>query len=149
MSRIFVDCEFNGFGGELISMALIHEDGDEWYGVLPFPKVWDKWVYENVYPVLRATPISKEFFRGSAIAWLQQFDNPTIVADWYTDLVHFFSLFAGKDHTESVGYACTAKLWLLDSYQSEIPHNALSDARAIRDAWAASPKRTRKAEAAE
>lgn len=136
--RLFVDCEFNGFGGELISMAIVPEDGGPggaWYGVLPGPKVWEKWVYENVYPVLHATPISKEAFRESAIAWLRQYDNPTIVADWYTDLVHFFSLFAGNDHSESVGYDCKAELVLIDSYESAIPHNALHDALAIRDAY--------------
>lgn len=135
MTRIFVDCEFNGFGGELISMAFVTEEGDMWYGVLPEPKVWEKWVYENVYPVLHADPISKEDFRASAIGWLRKYDNPTICADWYTDLVHFFSLFSGADHSQSIGYACKAELILVDNYQSQIPHNALSDARAIRDAW--------------
>ena len=146
--RIFVDCEFNGFGGELISMALVTEGGSLWYGVLPAPRVWDKWVYENVYPVLYADPISKEDFRASAIAWLQQFDNPTIIADWYTDLVHFFSLFAGKHHTESVGYACTAELVLIDSYESAIPHNALHDAVAIRDAYLRLPSKAKQVETA-
>lgn len=147
--RIFVDCEFNGFGGELISMALVPDqdtDAHDWYGVLPFPKVIDPWVAENVIPVLHAEPISKEAFRSSAIAYLRQFDNPTICADWYTDLVHFFSLFAGENHTESVGYACTAELALIDNYQSAIPHNALMDAMAIRDAW---PFKARQSEAAQ
>lgn len=31
MTKIAVDCEFNGFGGQLISMALVTEHGDEWY----------------------------------------------------------------------------------------------------------------------
>ena len=135
MSRIFVDCEFNGFGGELISMAMVSESGDEWYHVRREPKVWDKWVFENVFPVLYSEPVGAEAFRESALAFLRGFDNPTICADWYTDLVHFFSLFAGKDHTESVGYACKAELVLIENYDSKIPHNALSDARAIRDAW--------------
>lgn len=135
--KIFVDCEFNGFGGDLMSMALVPEDGDQWYSVLPLPEKIDPWVAENVVPVLHAMPISKEAFRASAIAFLKQFENPTICADWYTDLVHFFSLFAGEDHTQSVAYACKAELVLIDNYASEIPHNALFDARAIRDAWRA------------
>lgn len=131
MTMIFVDCEFNGFGGELMSMALVHEGGECWYGVLPLPDKVDPWVMENVVPVFHAHPISMGEFRSSAIAWLRQFDNPTIVADWYTDLVHFFGLFAGDDHSQSVGYACKAELILIDSYASEIPHNALFDAKAI------------------
>jgi hypothetical protein len=146
--RIFVDCEFNGFGGELISMALVVDDSsyDNWYSALPLPEKIDPWVAENVIPVLHAEPISKEAFRSSAIAYLRQFDNPTICADWYTDLVHFFSLFAGESHAESVGYACTAELVLIDNYQSAIPHNALMDAMAIRDAW---PSQARQSEAAQ
>ena len=133
--RIFVDCEFNGFGGELMSMALVPEEGCTWYSVLPLPEKINPWVAENVVPVFHAMPISREAFRSSAIAFLKQFDNPTICADWYTDLVHFFSLFAGDDHTQSVGYASKAELVLIDNYKSDIPHNALSDAKAIRDAW--------------
>ena len=139
--RIFVDCEFNGFGGELISMALVPEDDDvqPWYEVRQLPEgnsfAWDKWVWDNVVPYLCKRAIGRDEFRASAIAWLQQFDNPTIIADWYTDLIHFFGIFAGKDHTDSVGYACNAELVLIDCYSSTIPHNALHDAMAIRDAY--------------
>lgn len=35
--RFFIDCEFNEFRGELISMALVAEDGREFYEVLPCP----------------------------------------------------------------------------------------------------------------
>jgi hypothetical protein len=37
MTRIAVDCEFNSFGGQLISMALVTEHGDEWYMQLELP----------------------------------------------------------------------------------------------------------------
>lgn len=133
--RIFVDCEFNGFGGELISMALVCEDGNEFYGVIQHPKVWDKWVYENVYPVLALKPCGIEAFRVEFKRFLSQYENPIICADWYTDLVHFFSMMAGEDHTHSFEYPCKAELVLIDSYDSEVPHNALSDARAISEAW--------------
>lgn len=132
---IFVDCEFNGFGGELISMAMVTGDGDMWYRVRGYPKIWDKWVYENVYPVLHAEPIGREEFRASAIEWLKRYNKPHICADWYTDLLHFYGLFAGKSHMDSVGYACTSEVRLIDSYNSEIPHNALCDAKAIREVW--------------
>ena len=32
--NLFLDCEFNGLGGELISMALVDEDGHSFYEVL-------------------------------------------------------------------------------------------------------------------
>ena len=33
--KLFLDCEFNGFGGELISMALVDENERYFYEVLP------------------------------------------------------------------------------------------------------------------
>jgi len=134
--RIFVDCEFNGFDGALISMALVPEDAsiEPWYECME-PFLWHEWVLANVRPVLGKEPVSNRDFRTSFLSYIQRFNNPTICADWYTDLVHFFSMFAGEDHTDSVGYACKAELVLIDNYESAIPHNALEDAKAIRRAW--------------
>lgn len=130
--RIAVDCEFNGFGGQLISMALVAEDGQEWYAELPEPRLWDAWCHDNVLPVLEHRPIPKWEFRLQFKAFLERFDEITIVADWYTDLVHFFETFAGRDHSES--FHIPLKAELLPDMQflpSAVPHNALEDARAI------------------
>lgn len=141
--RIAVDCEFNGFGGELISMALVAEDGREWYAERTEPPVWNKWVYENVFPVLKLEPLELPEFRRQFRAFLEQFDNPTIVADWYTDLVLFFQVFAGRDHTESFHIPCTAVLLPdMEFLPSAVPHNALEDARAIMKTLLASPETT-------
>lgn len=136
--RLYLDCEFNGFGGELISMALVSDSGREWYAVLPEPRVWNEWVHANVLPVLSSLKPtiyanSREEFRVSLQAFLSHFSNPIIVADWYTDLVHFFGAYAGRDHTESMAYPCRAELaTALPDGSPEFPHNALSDARALR-----------------
>jgi hypothetical protein len=134
--RIALDCEFNGFGGELISMALVAEDGREFYLVLPRPDIIDPWVNEHVCPVLGQGDVSKEVFRHLFNLYLRQFleegEDITIVADWYTDLVHFFQVFAGRDHTESFHIPCTAVLLPdMEFLPSAVPHNALEDARAI------------------
>lgn len=150
--RIFVDCEFNGFGGELISMALVPEDEsvEPWYEVRQLPEgnkfVWDRWVWDNVVPYLGKRAISREEFRSSFLEYVDRFKSPTICADWYTDLMHFYCMFAGESHRDSVGYGCTSELILIESYDSEIPHNALSDAMALRAAW---PSKARQSEAAQ
>ena len=47
--RYFLDTEFNGFAGELISVALVPEHGDqEFYAVLPLPEAPNNWVTRNV-----------------------------------------------------------------------------------------------------
>lgn len=141
--RIAVDCEFNGFGGQLISMALVAEDGREWYGVLPQPDIIETWVNENVYPVLNQEPIERREFRQQFRSFLEQFDDIIIFADWYTDLVHFFETFAGKDHSESFHIPCTAVLLPdMEFLPSAVPHNALEDARAIMRTLLAAPETT-------
>lgn len=133
--KIYLDCEFNGFGGDLLSMALVAEDGREFYEVLPYPEEWDSWVDANVKTVLNKPPLrSKEEFLDLFRRFLSGFDNPTIVVDWYTDALHFFQCFQGEDHSKSFSYACSLEVILLDKYESKIPHNALEDARAIREA---------------
>lgn len=133
--NIYVDCEFNGFGGELMSLALVTDDGVEWYECLPLPDNIHPWVLDNVVPIMGKSPIDKSGFIHSLRSFLMRYENPTICADWYTDIVHFFQCFQGRDHTESFNYPCKAELRLIEEYKSETPHNALSDARAIREAW--------------
>lgn len=140
--KLFIDTEFNGFGGQLMSMALVCEDGREWYQVLPEPRVLDKWVFENVFPILQKEPVDRETFRLSLKVFLEQFDNPTIYADWYTDLALFFDAFAGKDHMRSFSIPCQAVLLKdVPDLKPILPHNALSDARALRD-WFCSTDKT-------
>lgn len=133
--RIAVDCEFNGFGGQLLSMALVAEDGREWYEVMTLPDSIEPWVEENVIPKLGKAyedRLDFSFFRGSFQDFLSQFERPHIVADWYTDLVHFFSLFGGMHHAESFHMPLTAELMAdIEDFHPENPHNALSDAREI------------------
>jgi hypothetical protein len=133
-ARLYIDTEFNGFGGQLMSMALVSDDGREWYQVLPLPANIEGWVAVNVVPILGKAPMKHDEFRLSLRVFLSQFDNPTICADWYTDIAWFFTLFAGRDHTESWAYPCQAALLgNVPDLKPEIPHNALSDARALRD----------------
>jgi len=65
MTKLFIDCEFNEFGGDLISMALVAEDGQEFYEVLNLENDWKygSWVFANVVPYLNKDPITKQLFQ--------------------------------------------------------------------------------------
>lgn len=130
--RLFLDCEFNGFKGELISMALVSEDGDEWYEVVPceYPV---EWVSENVIPILSREPLaSSRELTKSLYRFLRKFNEVHIVADWPEDIVHFCaSLIVGPGKRIDTP-PLTMEILRVDS-ESEVPHNALCDARAIRD----------------
>jgi hypothetical protein len=131
--KLYLDTEFNGFGGELLSMALVSDDGDEFYEVVPALKPIEPWVAKHVVPLLDKSPIDRTMLRRMLHGYLRQFSNPEIVADWHADLLHFFDAFHGRDYTESLDYSCTTRLL---SGPSDItpdrPHNALSDAHALR-----------------
>lgn len=132
MTKIYVDTEFNGFGGQLISMALVAENGLEFYEVLVCKKPVT-WVEKNVIPHLGKDPISIENFRIVLQTYLWGFRDIEIIADWPEDIVHFCStLLTGPGimlPTRSV-IAMTIDR-SLGSGKSKIPHNALEDARAI------------------
>lgn len=86
--RIFIDTEFNGWQGELISLALVAEDAKEFYEVLgcraPIP-----WVQENVMPVLNKDQILLRTFQNKLDKWLSKFTYVELIADWPDDIKHF------------------------------------------------------------
>jgi hypothetical protein len=58
--RYFIDAGFNGFGGQLISLALVPEDEE----AVPFYEALacanpNSWVIDHVKPVLQMQPISR------------------------------------------------------------------------------------------
>lgn len=133
MTTFYLDTEFNGFGGKLISLALVSPDGDEWYECMESADSYDEWVAQNVIPKLGKAPISKAEFGSSLRAFVSVFYRPTIFCDWHTDLIHFFACLEGDRFTESVPFEGTANVIQTPEGQprSDNPHNALSDAYAL------------------
>ncbi len=138
MTRLFLDTEFNGFGGELISMALVSDDGREWYQVRKMVTAPGEWVSINVIPKLDKLPLESHEFRASFATFIGQFDGCEVIADWPADFEHFCFLLSGvgAEAGYSIPLECTMRLVRGDdTIQPAIPHNALSDARALRDWW--------------
>lgn len=141
--RYFLDTEYNGFGGALISLALVPEHGDqEFYTSLPLPAEIHPWVAQNVVPYLRHVPpgVDNEMNRAEA-AWqianyLQGDRDPVIVADWPEDIAHFcMLLLPGPAQIAPVGslrFELMATPGFSTANNSRVPHNALHDARALR-----------------
>lgn len=137
--RMWLDTEFNGFQGELISMALVSESGAEWYCVLPCAQP-NEWVQSHVLPVLKKRPSSKvrdiavRQLTISLAKWFRQFPTVHVVANYPADLEHLCRalLLSGGDYV--ITPPLTLEL-LSDlpsvSERSLVPHNALEDARAL------------------
>jgi hypothetical protein len=142
--RYFLDTEFNGFGGALISLALVPEHGDQdFYVSLPLPDDIHPWVQQHVIPYLRFVPpgidyqLSREHAAQHIEAYLAHDADPVIIADWPEDLAHFCQLLVTGPgqmigingmHLELVNGAGFSA-----AVNSKTPHNALHDAHALRD----------------
>jgi hypothetical protein len=142
MKTLFIDTEFNGFGGRLLSMAIVCDDY-EFYEVLEIgDEVVDPWVEEHVVPGFNKTPISVASFFEKLYAFLFKASREgsadlNIVADWPTDLVHFLeaiTIGTGQAMKISPKIILTLDATVGGSYVSKVPHNALEDARALKKA---------------
>lgn len=142
--RYFLDTEFNGFGGTLLSLALVPEHGDqEFYVSLPLPPEIHPWVEQNVIPYLRFVPpgvdnqLSRQHAAQHVEAYLANDPDPLIIADWPDDLAHFCQLLlTGPGEMIEIN---RLRLELINgagfsaAANSKVPHNALHDARAFKD----------------
>lgn len=148
--RLYLDTEFNGHGGDLISLALAAEDGKHWYGYWGKPAPLHPWVEEHVMPFVLAfagpplheyRPMNlrpggimipdRELFRSSLREHLHARAGCTIYADWPDDFVHLMRLMSGPSYDTSWMVPCTMVLLSESDPKPEIPHNALSDAVAL------------------
>ena len=135
MTKIFIDTEFNEFQGELISLALVAETGEEFYEVLPCEKP-GVWVSQHVMPFLEKEPIDKGMFAYKLQNFLNLFGGVTLIADWPDDIKYFCeSLIVGPGMAISHPPITFILDRNLSSGHSKVPHNALYDARAIADMY--------------
>lgn len=132
---LFLDTEFNGFGGKLISMALLASDNTYFYEVVEMPDPVHPWVAEHVMPILGKSPLPIDVFKARLHAFLKDYQGAVIVADWHDDFIHFFQSLSGRDYGSSLTFSCTAKLVQDAMTFPDLPHNALSDAFALARWW--------------
>jgi hypothetical protein len=143
--RYFLDTEYNGFGGELISIALVPEHGDqEYYAVLPLPTQVHDWVERHVLPYLRSVPpgldadtVTREQAAHELARYLGADPDPLVVADWPEDLAHLCALLVtGPAEIVEIGRLRMEFLrtpGFSTAQNSRVPHNALHDARSLRE----------------
>lgn len=159
--RYYLDCEFWGWRGDVISLALVGEDDRELYIALDqieleaearIATLADerRWMLQNVLPIIdvpgaTATRIGKT--RADVrrrwpvhIAAFLNADNepPVIVADWPEDIrIMADLLMSGPGITDfrgpnGVNFEWTREDAYPTSITGAVQHNALWDARALR-----------------
>ena len=127
---LYLDCEFNGFHGELISLALASTTGKHWYNARELPKSIDPWVKEHVVPFIFRQPVDDHFFKQSLWEYLRTHQDEDIIADWPEDFGHLMHWLV-----EPNGIMPNLELHMnlirSGELKPDIPHNALSDAIAL------------------
>ena len=142
--RYFLDTEYNGIGGALLSLALVPDDGDELYLTFKTSEPLADWVERHVAPYLDSVPeqlscprLSRADGAHALESYLRHDDEPVIVADWPEDLAQLCNLMiTGPGEMIEVRHV-TFRLVPMSNFStaanSKVPHNALHDARALRD----------------
>lgn len=144
--RYYLDTEFNGFGGALLSLALVSEEGHVLSLVYDRPaESIEPWVAKNVIPFLfKGVPgfptkqvdhqlgamLIAEFFDGH-----EGVDEVTIVTDWPDDIRYFCqAIITGPGQMVTLP-RLKFEMHRVDAYPTAIPgaiqHNAVWDAFAL------------------
>lgn len=142
--RYFLDTEFNGTGGALLSLALVPDDGEELYLTLTTSDPLVAWVERHVLPYLDTVPEQLSCprlpARDAAHAlerYLIHDPKVVIIADWPEDIAQFCKLLIIGEGDMVELRDLTFRLLPLRNFStaanSKVPHNALHDARALRD----------------
>jgi len=144
--RYFIDCEFNGHGGQLLSMALIREDGRSIYlCIADKPEDLSSWVLMNVWPLVHIQlPV------GHTVAYVNDWgsllrdfvgsdQHPIIIADSPVDIGRFCTVLSTSPDGEWVSTDYPAigfEVHNVDCYpttlEGAVQHNAWWDAQALR-----------------
>ncbi|HSQ99733.1 MAG TPA: hypothetical protein VLM36_07435 [Sphingomicrobium sp.] len=142
--RYFLDTEYNGTSGELLSLALVPDDGDELYLTLKTSAPLVEWVERHVLPYLDSVPeqlscprLTRSDAAHALERYLRHDDAPFIFADWPEDIAQFCNLMITGPGDMVDLRDVTFRLVPMSNFStaanSKVPHNALHDARALRD----------------
>lgn len=145
VNRFYIDCEFDGHNGTLLSMAIVRDDGLSMY-IKVANEAFDPWVLENVIPILddeRATfveTVEENAVGESLRALIGDCLNPIIVADSPVDIARFCRAIstASDGSWKSTNYErMTFEVHNVDCYPTKlvgaVQHNAWWDAKALQN----------------
>ena len=120
------------------------DEGEELYLTLAWDGDLEPWVERNVLPYLdtvpqshRAPRLNREDAARTIAHYLAGDTDPLIVADWPEDIAQFNALLVtGQGQMADIPalrFAFRSLVGFSTAANSKVPHNALHDARALRD----------------
>lgn len=141
--NFYLDCEFDGHNGPLLSLALVRQDGHGIH-IATTAEASDPWVVANVVPLIdkhdcKIAVRCPPHVVGAVIRTFIDCDSPTIIADSPVDIGRFCqALSTSQDgRWASADYpAMRFEVHNVDCYPTDLPgaiqHNAWWDAMALR-----------------
>lgn len=142
--RYYLDTEFDGHGGPLLSLALVEEAGISLY-VRTTARAKDPWVIENVEPLmyehgahLTANDVPVNWVGDNVRSFLRNDPAPIIIADSPVDIGRFCTVLStGRDGGwASFDGSITFEVHDVACYptplEGAVQHNAWWDAMALR-----------------
>lgn len=143
----YIDCEFDGHNGPLISFGIVRGDGDGMHiCVTDAPAPNDPWVAENIIPILhsheapKAAHVPLNSVGRVLRAFIGDCAEPTIIADSPVDIGRFCqAISTGIDgRWASAEYSMMRfEVHNVDCWPNDLPgavqHNAWWDAMALRN----------------
>lgn len=141
--RYYLDTEFDGLDGPLVSLALVRDDAESFYYDARLGQVRDGWVRLNVIPLVSSVPSHIEIrddsweSLGSQLAdFFSDDPDPTIVTDWPDDIKYMCqAVITGPGQMITVP-SLKFEMHRVDAYPTNLPgaiqHNAWWDAMALR-----------------
>lgn len=135
--RYFLDTEFNGFGGELISIALVPEnDGRAPFYAAVECKNLTPWVVEHIIPVLDVEQETRSGLVDLFADYLGDDPEPVLVADWPEDIAHAARLLVVgpglMKPVRNIRFDLVDAELVSSGEGSAVPHNAYHDALRLR-----------------
>lgn len=143
--QYYLDCEFNEFGGDLISLALVSEDNESIYLVYPELEEYGPWVKENVVPIIWNIPnplpgmaytVDQESGARQIAQFLAGDPAPVIITDWPDDIRYFCqAIITGPGMMINIPQV-TFHMVRVNAYPTTldgaVQHNAWWDAKALK-----------------
>lgn len=143
--KYYIDCEFDGHRGALLSMGIVRGDGQNIY-IETSSHAQNPWVIENVLPIMNhhnaaSTAYVPSNYIGTIIRdFIGNDDAPIIIADSPVDIARFTDAISTDEHGN---WASTGYPWMIfevynvDCYPTKlegaVQHNAWWDAMALRE----------------
>lgn len=135
--NLFIDCEFNSMGGQLLSIALVPEDlqFESFYRERAFCEPINPWVLLHVVPKMQNQDCTLPQIQAELALYLNQYDKIHLIADWPDDIKYFCELLITGPGTRLDTPPLTMEIRRDLDAESSNPHHALADAIAIRDKY--------------